>query len=169
MEYVWYACYGSNLSADRFKCYIEGGICAENGRSYSGCRYDKSLWIDSEIRRFPGKMFFANNSGSWYGKGVAFFDPDAEGETIMRLYKITKEQLDEVQDQECSRPNWYGRKVSLGKNNDGCEIITITNAIPISKNEPSEQYLSLIRKALTTECALSDSEAHDYLLKCLDD
>ena len=35
-EYVWYACYGSNLSADRFRCYIEGGVCAENGRSYEG-------------------------------------------------------------------------------------------------------------------------------------
>lgn len=165
MKYVWYACYGSNLKADRFKCYIEGGTCTENGRSYGGCR-DKSLWIDSRIKKFPGKMFFANSSGSWEGKGVAFYDPEASGETIMRLYKITSEQLDDVQGQEGPGPRWYGRKVELGIEDD-CPIITITNSDPIKANKPSDVYLSLIRKALVEECGISPDKADEYLDTCL--
>ncbi len=162
-EYVWYACYGSNLSSKRFKCYIEGGVCEENGRNYGGCYSDKSLWIDSKVRKFPGTIFFANNSGSWDGKGVAFYDPDAEGEVIMRLYKITKEQLDEVQKQEGPSQRWYGRKINLGTEGDGCPIYTITNGVEISHNSPSEKYVSLIKRALIEECDLHVDEADKYL------
>lgn len=167
MEYVWYACYGSNLCAERFRCYIEGGICADNGKRYRGCIKNKSLWIGSKIRRFPGKMFFAQESGSWGGKGVAFFDPDGDGEVIMRLYKITTEQLDEVQDQECNKPYWYGRKVELGFDEDGCRIITITNGVDIPSNLPADNYLSLIKRALVNECGIPELEATNYLSLCL--
>ena len=162
-DYVWYACYGSNLSSKRFKCYIEGGLCEENGRNYGGCYSDKSLWIDSKVSKFPGRIFFANNSGSWDGKGVAFYDPDAEGEVIMRLYKITKEQLDEVQEQEGPGQRWYGRKINLGTEDDGCQIYTITNGVHIDRNDPSPKYVSLIKKALIEECNLSEEEAGAYL------
>ena len=162
-EYVWYACYGSNLSSDRFRCYIEGGVCAENGRNYEGCRNDKSLWIDSKVRRFPGKIFFANHSGSWGGKGVAFYNPNGEGETIMRLYKITREQLDEVQRQEGPGDRWYGRKVDLGIDDDGCHIYTITNGIDLPLNPPSVEYVSLIKRALVEECKISEEVAKAYL------
>lgn len=166
MEYVWYACYGSNLCADRFRCYIEGGICAENGRSYRGCINDKSLWIDSKVKRFPGRMFFANESGSW-GGGVSFYDPDGEGEVIMRLYKITNGQLDEVQEQECNKPYWYGRKIDLGVDDDGCHIYTITNEIPVPLNKPTDIYFSLIERALVEECGINKEDATTYLNKCL--
>ena len=166
MGYVWYACYGSNLSADRFKCYIQGGICAENGKPYRGCRLDKSMWIDSKIRRFPGKMFFANESGSW-GGGVSFYDPEGNDEVIMRLYKITEYQLDEVQDPECNKPYWYGRRIDLGVDEDGCHIFTITNAEAIPKNSPTEKYYGLIERALVEECGVSAEEADLYLKKCL--
>lgn len=167
MEYVWYACYGSNLSSDRFKCYIEGGVC-ENGSRYEGCSRDKSLWIDSKIRRFPGAMHFAQTSRSWGHTGVAFYDPDGEGETIMRLYKITRDQLTEVQDQEGPSDRWYGNMVDLGVDDDGCRIYTITNKVEIPKNHPSDKYLKLIRRALVQECGLTEKEADEYLSKCLD-
>ena len=166
MGYVWYACYGSNLSSDRFKCYIEGGVC-ENGSRYDGCRGDKSLWIDSKIKRFPGTMHFAQMSRSWGNSGVAFYDPKGAGETIMRLYKITLDQLREVQDQEGPSDRWYGNLVDLGIDDDGCEIYTITNKVDIPMNQPSEDYLNLIQRALVQECGLSELEADKYLGKCL--
>ena len=167
MEYVWYACYGSNLSADRFECYIEGGTCAENGREYSGCSSDKSLWIDSKVKRFPGRMHFANSSSSWDGKGVAFYDPNGKGETIMRLYKITRQQFMEVRDQEGPSDRWYGNIVDLGVDEDGCSILTITNGVSIPENTPSEKYVSLILRALTMECGISADEAEKYIEACM--
>ncbi len=161
-DYVWYACYGSNLSADRFRCYIEGGLCKENGNVYTGCRKDRSLWTDSRIRRYPGRIYFANKSSAWEEKGVAFYDPDAKGETIMRLYRITKEQLQEVQKQEGLWPQWYGRMIELGTE-DGLPVYTITNEVPITRNAPSEKYLSLIRRALIQECGVPEDEAEEYL------
>ncbi len=167
-EYVWYACYGSNLSSERFKCYIEGGVCKENGKSYSGCTNDKSLWTDSKIIRVPGKMFFGNSSSSWGGKGVAFYNPDGNGETIMRLYKITKEQLYEVQRQEGKAAYWYGRLFRLGPDLDGCEIYTITNEAAVPANRPSDVYLDLIRRALIEECGINASDTEEYLQKCME-
>ncbi len=166
MEYVWYACYGSNLSSERFKCYIQGGICKENNKPYSGCT-DKSLWLDSKIRRFPGKVFFGQSSPSWDYTGVAFYSPSADGETIMRLYKITSEQFTEVQRQEGRGDSWYGNKVDLGVDDDGCRIFTITNRIPIPSNNPSDKYLMLIKTALTEECGLSEKEMEEYIQRCL--
>lgn len=160
-DYVWYACYGSNLCADRFKCYVAGGVCADNGREYSGCR-DKALWTDSKIKRYPGRIFFANKSGSWGGKGVAFYDPDADGETIMRLYKITREQLAEVREQEGPSPRWYGRMLELGTE-DGIPVYTITNEVPIPANQPADNYLALIRRALVEECGVAADEVEEYL------
>ena len=40
-KYVWYACYGSNLSKERFLFYVKGGFCKLNNKDYKGCA-DKS-------------------------------------------------------------------------------------------------------------------------------
>ena len=167
MEYVWYACYGSNLSSERFKCYIQGGTCKENNKTYRGCT-DKTLWTESKIRCFPGKMHFGQNSPSWDYSGVAFYDPKAGSETIMRLYKITNEQLVEIQKQEGKGDYWYGNKLDLGIEEDGCHIYTLTNVLPVSKNSPADCYLTLIRNALVDECGLSRREADNYLSGCLE-
>ncbi len=166
MSYIWYACYGSNLKAARFKCYIAGGKCEENGKEYPGCQ-NKESWIDSKIKRFPGKLFFANKSSTWGRKGVAFYDPDGDGETIMRLYKITEDQLYDVQQQEGPSPRWYGRKYYLGTE-DGIPVYTLTNEEKILPNEPADNYLALIKNALIEECGLSNQEAEIYLkMNCL--
>ena len=162
---VWYAGYGSNLSAERFACYIKGGVCKENGNPYVGCT-DKTLWSESCLRDYPGRMYFGQKSGSWEGKGVAFYDPAQPGVTHMRLYQISRAQLHEVQAQEGLSPNWYGRLVTLGVHEDGCPIYTFTSEVRHEHNAPSETYLDLIRDALTKECGKTESEADAYLDKC---
>jgi gamma-glutamylcyclotransferase (GGCT)/AIG2-like uncharacterized protein YtfP len=148
---VWYAAYGSNLSAERFMEYIEG--CA-----------DPSEWSDCCLRDFPGGVYFGDESSGWDLGGVAFYDPQLPGKTHMRLYKISRAQLDEVQDQE--GPGWYGRLLKLGVHEDGCPIYTITSLYPHPRNAPSERYFNRIRTALTKECKKTESEADAYLDIC---
>ena len=150
-ERVWYAAYGSNLSAERFMQYIEG------------CR-DSSEWTDSCLRDFPGGVYFGDESPGWENGGVAFYDPQLPGETHMRLYKISRAQLDEVQDQE--GPGWYGRLLKLGVHEDGCPIYTITSLYPHPRSAPSDRYSDRIRDALTKECGKTESEADAYLDIC---
>lgn len=159
---VWYACYGSNLCADRFKYYIAGGLCPYNNVRYEGCD-DKTLWKESKIRRFPGNLYFANSSGTWGGKGVAFFDPNGTDSTVMRLYKITWGQLLGVQRREGRSPVWYGNLVSLGVDDDGTPVYTFTSAHRGAETAPHENYISLIRDALVKECGISRTEAEAYL------
>ncbi len=159
---VWYACYGSNLSSERFSYYIEGGFCPLNNKNYDGCK-DKTLWTESKICQKPGSMYFARTSDSWGGYGVAFYDPEANGTVIMRLYKVTWGQLLEIQKQEGNHPHWYGWLVSLGVDPDGCPVYTITSTRKEAINHPSEKYLNLIRDALINECGFDDSAADKYL------
>lgn len=159
---VWYACYGSNLCAERFMYYIVGGHCPFNDKDYDGCR-DKTMWTESKIRKFPGDLYFANVSRSWGKKGVAFYDPNGSDMVVMRLYKITWGQLNDVQDWEGRSAKWYGNLVLLGSDEDGLPIYTFTSAERSADNPPHENYISLIRDALVTECGLSKEDAAVYL------
>ena len=163
---VWYAGYGSNLSSERFRCYIKSGHCDANNKDYPGCT-DKTLWSDCCLRDYPGRMYFGQKSGSWAGKGVAFYEPALPGETHMRLYQISRAQLHEVQAQEGLKPYWYGRLVTLGVHEDGCPIYTFTSEGRQERNEPSAAYLDLIRTALIEECELPAAEADAYLQRCM--
>ena len=158
-EKVWYACYGSNLSADRFKSYIVGEINPANGIPEKGCT-DKSLWTEDKVRTFPGQLYFAKSSGKWDDGGVAFIDPDADGTIYMRLYLITHEQFLEVQGQEGA---WYSKRVDLGMAEDGNPIYTFTSPCRYRSNPPSKKYRNWIEKALVDECGLSKEEAKAYL------
>ena len=150
-ERVWYAAYGSNLSAERFMEYIEE--CA-----------DPSEWSDSCLRDFTGGVYFGDKSPGWEYGGVAFYDPQLPGKTHMRLYKISRAQLDEVQDQE--GPGWYGWLLKLGVHEDGCPIYTITSLYQHQRNSPSERYFNRIRDALTKECGKTETDADAYLNIC---
>ena len=164
-DYVWYAGYGSNLSEKRFSNYIKGGICNSNGIIYNGCS-DKSDWVETKTAKFKGKMYFGNQSRSWCGKGVAFFDENGDSEVQMKLYKITRGQLEDVQFQEGSSDIWYGKKVFLGFDNDGCEIYTLTSKELRIENEPAPEYVELIKNALKNECGYSDMSALRYIEAC---
>ena len=62
---VWYIGYGSNLSKERFLCYITGGQPIGNAKSYEGCRdktlpiSDKSIIINNDLYFFI--IFFGNS------------------------------------------------------------------------------------------------------------
>ncbi len=101
---VWYAAYGSNLSADRFRTYLEGGPVpgSTTGRVQRGAadpsppRADHPFLIDREL-------VFAGTSASWGGGGVAFLDADTmgpEAPTMGRIWGITLGQFLDVFAQE---------------------------------------------------------------------
>lgn len=158
---VWYAGYGSNLSGERFACYIMGGVCKGNGKNYSGCR-DKTPWTGVSNLCAEGELYFGNRSSSWNGKGVAFFDPNGSGQTQMRAYRITRGQLADIQKQEGKSANWYGRTVCLGIK-DGCPIYTLTSETRQPENAPDEVYQQLLQNALVCNCGYKTREAQSYL------
>lgn len=159
---IWYACYGSNLSEERFACYIEGGTCDLNGKSYIGCK-DKTHWGHPEYAVVQGEMSFGNSSPSWNSKGVAFFDPDSEGRTYMKLYPIRRSQLMDIQKQEGSSANWYGRTLCLGIRNNR-PVYTLTSKTRRPVNLPDEKYLTLIATQLRRGFALDDDEVISYVM-----
>lgn len=164
---VWYAGYGSNLSKNRFMRYTKGGVCRENGKEYSGCTIDHLISNEEDRAWFPGRMYFGNKSGTWNHKGVAFYDPNASGRTFMRMFKVTRQQLREIQGQEGPSANWYGRIQALGIHADGCPIYTLTSETRRPANVPDETYLSLIIRALIEENGFTENEANLYLALCL--
>ena len=146
--YVWYASYGSNIDEDRFLCYLEGGKCAANGRTYKGCD-DKSRWIEEDIALYPGTVYASNNSPSWRDKGVAFFDEKGtnrylNGFAFMKLYKIRWSQLLQIQRQEGRDESWYGRIVAAGVHSDDVPVYTFTSAKKGQYSEPDVSYVNEI-------------------------
>ena len=166
-DVVWYAVYGSNLSKERFLCYVKGGYCKANGNYYKGCT-NKQLVSDKDDHAwFPGRMYFGNTSGSWNDKGVAFYDPDASGKTFMRMFKVTRQQLWEIQGREGRSAEWYGKVLALGIHADGCPIYTLTSEFRHAFNAPDKTYINLISRALIEENGFSEKEAENYLSGCL--
>ena len=157
-DYIWYGAYGSNVDEERFLCYLEGGKCAANGRTYTGCR-NKSRWIEEDAAAFPGSVYAANVSRSWKGKGVAFYDENERdnllrGVAFMRLYKIRRSQFEDIQEQEGKSPNWYGRIVVAGIHPDGMPVYTFTSEQKGSFNEPDVSYVNFIRDAIRKVCKI---------------
>lgn len=167
-EKVWYAAYGSNLSEDRFGCYIRRGVCRQNGIYYKGCT-DTTKWDASEFRKFPGRLYFGNSSASWDGKGVAFFDENGCQAVQMRLYRITREQFLQVRSQEGKSDSWYGRIVCLGIDDEGTEIYTLTSKTLREENAPADKYLDLIKNALINEGGYTEKTVQSYFSSMTDD
>jgi len=145
-DYVWYASYGSNLLYERFITYIKGGVSKLNGVNYKGCR-DKSLPKDSRPITIPYKMYYGNKSSSWGDAGVSFLDIEVTGQALGRMYLITRSQLEDISRQEGRGEIWYNHSVKLGEQ-DGIEIITITNKGRRSFHKPSNGYLDVIRRGI---------------------
>ncbi len=159
---VYYAAYGSNLSEERFACYVMGGVCKQNGRDYSGCS-NKNKWKSSELKMFKGRLYFGNSSRLWGNGGVAFYDENGKDFVQMKLYKITREQLLDVQAQEGAGDSWYGRLLCLGIHEDGSEIYTMTSKTLRPENAPSVEYLDLIETALINDCGYTKKRAKNYI------
>jgi hypothetical protein len=140
---VYYASYGSNLFADRFNAYIEGGQPEGSARVYAGCR-DATPPTDDIPVALNGTIHYAGNSLVWTG-GVAFLDTEANGKALGRAYRVSAEQFDDVVAQECNEvpgskrldmaallatgkhvePGNYGTLVHVGDYN-GAPVFTFT-------------------------------------------
>lgn len=149
-EYVWYACYGSNINKSRFMEYIND--CS-----------DQTPPVEDRPYRFNHNIYFAKSSKRWHNGGVAFLDDSCDGCAYGRIYKITREQYEEIKRQEgCN----YTKKIDLGEI-EGIPVYSFTDT---QKNEPtqtpSDEYFATILNGLK-DCyrgILSDAVIIVYLI-----
>lgn len=164
-EYVWYASYGSNMLYERFMYYIKGGYYELNNKSYLGCK-DKTLPKADKSVMIPYKMYFGNQSASWGNGGVSFLDLNTLGKSLGRMYLITREQFDDIHDQEGKHKNWYNEICELGEFEE-YKILTFTNKTMREACMPLDSYLDVVKPGMKeTYPGLSDDEINEYLVDC---
>lgn len=181
VDYVWYACYGSNLLETRFHCYIGGGKAEGSTKSEIGCT-NPTLPIKVSPIIMPYEMYFAEYSGRWDG-GVAFIDTKKKEniKTFGKKYLITAEQFQEIVQQENGDSSmivdlplakkvkmyqfsngWYGNIIYLGEK-EGHPIFTFTDHRSIDEKtftSPSMAYLKSIFNGMRDTY---DDEPHEFL------
>lgn len=183
-NYIWYLSYGSNLSRQRFLCYIQGGKPIGSNKEERGCK-DHSLPIKDEPYVFSFPLYFARHSKRWDG-GVAYVDieKDVNSKTLGRMYLITKEQFTDVVAQETNNEKvninfeevikdgskqvttgTYGNILYLGTK-DEYPIFTFTSNdkmenVPL--NRPTKPYVDMIIRGLVETFDFSEEEAYKYL------
>jgi hypothetical protein len=183
---VWYAGYGSNLYAARFRCYLEGGVPTGLRRSTPGAR-DKTPPRDDRPVTIPHGLYFAGTS-SW-GGAPCFVDTaeNPESPAYGRAYLITWEQFEDVVAQENGRAPTTaldlapedlraGSSVRLGAGRyeyllclgglDGFPLVTFTSPATMAEAElhaPSSGYLSVMIAGLRESHAMSDEAIVAYL------
>lgn len=185
-EFVWYMSYGSNLSRERFMCYIKGGIPKGSTTAERGCS-DHSAPIRDEFVEIPYPLYFAGHSGRW-DAAPAFIglEPVANEKTFGRMYLITKGQfmdvaaqengldelyidLDKVKEQKklCVRGRMYEMMLHVGQK-DGYEIFSFTSKKDIQEvqfSKPSIAYLAMILNGILTNPSFTKEKAIKYLYK----
>jgi hypothetical protein len=185
MDLVWYVSYGSNMHADRFACYVEGGIPAGGRKNYPGC-HDRTPPRRAEGFQVEGGVYFATESPVWQG-GRAFFDRELPTKAYVRAYLITRQRFSDVCAQEMYRapgadPEFdlaevratgrsqlgdgrYETLVHLG-DHDGYPMLTFT--APWSCNDkplvpPSGPYLRMLGHGLIDTHGWNLRETANYL------
>ncbi|MFC6707776.1 histone deacetylase [Flexivirga alba] len=180
--HVWYAAYGSNLSPQRFDCYVSGGRPEGARRTYTGCR-DTSRPSGCRPIRLPGLVFFGAESTAW-GGGMAFYDPDGEGPSLATAYRLTAEQFADVWFQERRLPvggalplpealaagEWVGGgglydRVLVDGAIEEEPVLTITfpATLQVQQQPPSPAYAATIERGLIATHGLSRAEAAAYI------
>ena len=93
-KYLWYASYGSNLSRERFMCYIEGGKPKNSSKTEKGC-LDKTPPKDDRPHEINHALYFARNSKKWNNGGSCILSIkfDKNKITYGRKFLITVEQF----------------------------------------------------------------------------
>ena len=185
-EYLWYASYGSNISKERFLCYIKGGKPTGSQKEYKGCT-DKSMPSEDEEIYIKSELYFAKKSRTWNGGGVGFIKINLEenAKTLGRMYLISKQQFIEVVKQENNisgalsidfdwaikngnfvfrKNSWYGNLIYLGRHK-GNPIFTFTNANDLEKeiNSPDKNYLKTIAIGLKETYNIENEDIENYL------
>lgn len=175
---VWYLAYGSNLSVERFRAYLEGGRPRGASREYAGCR-DPSPPRDAVALRIPGRLGFSGSSTVW-GGGLAVFDPAAQGEVLARAYLVTFGQFSDVVTQEARRE--VGQNLTRSSQGgytpvsavydallelevrDGIPLLTMTSSGDHEPAAPSAAYVRTILTGLRDGFGLDDDACVSYLL-----
>ena len=164
MEKVIYAAYGSNMLKERLLAYINGGRYYNH--DYIGCK-DKTDPIFRGWIYVPHRLYFAKESPRWENKGVAFLDVSSEKNpeyyALVKLWEITREQYKCIREQEGI---WYSEELLLGEI-EGLKIITFTGDYVNEKNEPSDEYLNIIKKGIKETTGWDDSKIENYIKKFL--
>jgi hypothetical protein len=186
---VFYAAYGSNLSARRFACYIAGGTASGASRALRGAR-DQQAPVSWRGLRVPGRLTFHGHSETW-GGAPAFFEPAPPGEhsgaeVFVRAWRLGWDQLEDVVAQENGRathpievgagvpeegfsvlagPGRYDQLVCVGTL-EGLPVLTCTapeSPGPVHPAAPSSRYLAHIVTGLRETFDLDDPAIVDYL------
>ena len=154
-EYIWYACYGSNISKRRFMRYIDR--CT-----------DKTPPAEDRPFEFPHSIYFAKSSAIWNNGAIAFLDDLTPGHSYGRIYKITNEQFQQVQKMEGSM---YTKCLQFPAI-DGLPVYSFTDIESKAEVEtgiPSKEYFDEILLGLK-ECyagMYSDEKLEEYLNFCM--
>ena len=181
---LWYAAYGSNMASDRFLCYLAGGCPPGATRTYPGAR-DRTCPKETRPVRLDGSVYFAWTSPTW-GGGIAFFDPDAPGQSIGVAYRLTLGQFSDVAAQEMHREPgsdlqlddlWHrgshvlgpGRYESLHVvgNLDDLPVVTFTaswESDDVDYTPPVAAYLATMARGIAEVHGWGADEIVDYLL-----
>jgi hypothetical protein len=190
-EYMWYCSYGSNLSEDRFLCYIKGGKPKGSDRTEVGCR-DKSLPLKNKPIKMDNELLFVESSVRWSNMGVAIVNPNTKNnlKSYGRMYLITKEQFIDIVKQENGISLEKAQQIDFTKNNkgnnsvllegkryglilcigedEGYPIYTFTTSKNVDKieiNAPSKEYLQMIASGLVETYGLNNNELANYFLQ----
>ncbi len=181
---VWYAAYGSNMSAERLACYLAGGCPPGATRTYPGAR-DRTLPTDVRPLELAGCVYFAWHSATW-GGGIAFYDPDGPGSSVGRAYRLTIGQLSDVLEQEMHREPGVDHDIDellaegatvIGNGRyeslhvvgelDGEPVVTFTSPETMhaaDHNEPAAAYVATMASGLVEGHGWGADRIVEYLL-----
>jgi hypothetical protein len=183
---VWYAAYGSNLSAARFGCYLTGGRPDPGAtRDYTGAR-DASPPRAARPLRLPHRLYFTGTSSVW-GGATAFLEPARGTPTTWgRAYLVTWAQFEDVVAQESHRTSapiaigdvelHAGRSVTMGPGryetmlcvgrHAGVPVVTFTapwTLADVDPGPPVPAYLAMLVAGLRETHQLDDAQIRSYL------
>jgi hypothetical protein len=182
MQRMWYAAYGTNLSQERFRMYLEGGRPAAGGRHHPGCRDPLGPHRDVALM-VPGGIRFVGVSTIW-GGGMAVYDAREVAQVAVRAYLITAEQFVDVLAQEMRLtpplkldlgpvresgwhslgPGRYQTLAQLGTYED-LPMLTFTSAAVADHpvNAPTDDYLRAMAVGLRESHGWSAGQIGRYL------
>ena len=144
-DYVWYACYGSNINYDRFMYYINGDL-DEKYSSINGC-VDKSKPVEEKKYIFKCPIYFSGESKKW-GGGMAFLDYENSGNAYGKIYKVKMIQLKGVLEQEQQRKLYDTILIVDYVDNIPVFTFTTKHKLDDKLNQPSKAYIEVIKEGL---------------------